>query len=68
MSDRIVVMNQGRIEQVGTPKDIYFQPRTRFVAGFFGDNNLIEGMLTHGAQVATASGPTAGQSTRCRCC
>ena len=32
MSDRIVVMNLGRIEQVGTPKDLYFSPRTRFVA------------------------------------
>ena len=43
MSDRIVVMSQGRIEQVGTPKDLYYRPRTRFVAGFFGDNNLIAG-------------------------
>ena len=45
MSDRIVVMSQGRIEQVGTPKELYFRPRTRFVAGFFGDNNLIEGTM-----------------------
>jgi ABC-type Fe3+/spermidine/putrescine transport system ATPase subunit len=45
MSDRIVVMNLGRIEQVGTPEDIYFRPRTRFVAGFFGDNNIIEATL-----------------------
>ena len=45
MSDRIVVMSQGRIEQVGTPKDLYYRPRTRFVAGFFGDNNLIEGVV-----------------------
>jgi ABC-type Fe3+/spermidine/putrescine transport system ATPase subunit len=46
MSDRIVVMNQGRIEQQGTPKDLYYRPATRFVAGFFGDSNLIPGRLT----------------------
>ena len=46
MSDRIVVMSQGRIEQVGTPKDLYYRPQTRFVAGFFGDNNLIEGVVS----------------------
>jgi spermidine/putrescine transport system ATP-binding protein len=45
MSDRIVVMNAGRIEQLGTPKEIYFTPRTRFVAGFFGENNLIPGIV-----------------------
>lgn len=45
MSDRIVVMQAGRIEQDGTPEELYYQPRTRFVAGFFGDNNLIEGSL-----------------------
>jgi ABC-type Fe3+/spermidine/putrescine transport system ATPase subunit len=48
MSDRIVVMNHGRIEQLGTPKELYFRPRTRFVAGFFGDNNLIAGRLNGG--------------------
>lgn len=42
MSDRIVVMNGGRIEQVGKPEDIYYRPETRFVAGFIGDNNLFE--------------------------
>ncbi len=46
MSDRIVVMDRGRIEQLGSPKDLYFHPRTRFVASFFGDNNLIEGVLS----------------------
>ncbi|MEO6608600.1 MAG: ABC transporter ATP-binding protein [Aestuariivirga sp.] len=46
MSDRIVVMKAGRIEQDGTPEELYHQPRTRFVAGFFGDNNLIEGSLS----------------------
>jgi spermidine/putrescine transport system ATP-binding protein len=46
MSDRLVVMNQGRIEQLGTPHDVYERPRTRFVAGFIGTSNLIEGTVT----------------------
>jgi multiple sugar transport system ATP-binding protein len=36
LADRVVVMNQGSIEQVGTPQELYHQPRTRFVAGFIG--------------------------------
>jgi spermidine/putrescine transport system ATP-binding protein len=57
MSDRIVVMNRGRIEQQGTPKDLYYRPATRFVAGFFGDNNLIEGRLSAQSEmVETALG------------
>jgi putative spermidine/putrescine transport system ATP-binding protein len=43
MSDRIAVMRDGRIEQIGTPTDIYERPATRFVAGFIGTANLIEG-------------------------
>ena len=46
MSDRICVMNQGAIEQVGAPDEIYYRPRTRFVATFFGDNNLLPGSKT----------------------
>jgi putative spermidine/putrescine transport system ATP-binding protein len=42
MSDRIAVMNAGRIEQIGTPEDIYDRPRTRFVADFIGEINLID--------------------------
>jgi len=42
MSDRIVVFNHGRIEQVGTPQDVYERPATRFVAGFLGVSNLLE--------------------------
>ncbi len=41
-SDRIVVMNQGRIGQVSTPVELYARPRTRFVAGFIGKTNLID--------------------------
>ena len=46
MSDRIGVMNAGRLEQVGTPAEIYDRPRTRFVAEFIGEINLIEGTVS----------------------
>ena len=42
MSDRIAVMNDGRLEQTGTGREIYDHPKTPFVAGFIGDTNLIE--------------------------
>ena len=45
MSDRIVVMNQGRIEQVGSPTEIYRRPRNRFVADFIGETNFIDGQI-----------------------
>jgi putative spermidine/putrescine transport system ATP-binding protein len=41
MSDRVAVMNQGRIEQLGSPQELYDRPMTEFVAGFVGDSNLI---------------------------
>jgi ABC-type Fe3+/spermidine/putrescine transport system ATPase subunit len=44
MSDRIAVMNGGRVEQVGTPKEIYQRPATRFVASFLGAMNWIDGI------------------------
>ncbi len=40
-ADRIAVMNHGRIEQIGTPEEVYYRPRTRFVAQFLGTTNLI---------------------------
>ena len=45
MSDRIAVMNGGRIEQLGTPEDLYDRPATRFVAGFIGTTNLLSGTV-----------------------
>jgi putative spermidine/putrescine transport system ATP-binding protein len=42
MSDRLAVFNDGKIEQVGTPKDVYERPLTEFVAGFVGVSNLFE--------------------------
>ena len=46
MSDRIVVMNEGRVEQIGTPFEIYNFPRTRFVASFVGTLNILRGRVT----------------------
>jgi len=43
MSDRIVVMNKGVIEQTGTPEELYEHPKTRFVADFLGETNILEG-------------------------
>ena len=45
MSDRIAVFSQGRIEQVGTPAEVYEQPASAFVAGFVGTSNVIDGDL-----------------------
>ncbi len=44
MSDRIAVFSHGRIEQVGSPADVYEKPATRFVAGFVGTSNLLSGL------------------------
>jgi iron(III) transport system ATP-binding protein len=49
ISDRVIVMNVGGIEQIGTPEDIYNRPKTRFVADFVGSANLIAGRLGTGA-------------------
>jgi len=45
MADKIAVMNEGRIEQIGTPRDIYNNPANEFVAGFIGETNFIEGKI-----------------------
>ncbi len=53
MSDRIAVMNAGRLEQVGEPQDVYELPKTEFVASFLGASNLLDG------EVESAEGPDA---------
>ncbi|NLB61162.1 MAG: ABC transporter ATP-binding protein [Clostridiales bacterium] len=45
MSDTIVVMNEGKIQQIGTPADIYNEPKNQFVAQFIGESNIIEGIM-----------------------
>ncbi|POO55833.1 ABC transporter ATP-binding protein [Agrobacterium rosae] len=45
MSDRVAVFNKGKIEQIGTPRQVYDEPATRFVAEFIGETNLVEGVV-----------------------
>jgi thiamine transport system ATP-binding protein len=45
VSDRVAVLRDGRVEQVGTPREVYRRPATRFVASFVGDNNLFDGRV-----------------------
>ncbi len=45
MSDRLALMNAGEIEQIGTPRELYDQPATRFVATFVGDTNIFDGRI-----------------------
>lgn len=54
MSDRVVLLNDGHIEQIGTPEDLYDSPATRFAAEFIGEANLIEGVIAdaNGASVS----------------
>ena len=55
LADRIALMRDGRLEQIGTPVDLYYRPRTPFAAGFFGDVNRSGGQVRAGA-VATPFG------------
>jgi putative spermidine/putrescine transport system ATP-binding protein len=55
MSDRLVVFNAGEVEQVGTPREIYEQPSTRFAAEFVGDSNIVE--RTSNASPGAPDGP-----------
>jgi len=45
MSDRVVVMDKGKIQQVGTPQDIYNEPQNAFVADFIGESNIVDGVM-----------------------
>lgn len=52
VSDRIVVMSAGKIEQIGTPEDLYDRPSNGFVADFIGDANILQGTLSEGRFVS----------------
>jgi thiamine transport system ATP-binding protein len=52
ISDRVAVMNDGRVEQVGTPEAVYREPATRFVAEFVGDTNILSGSVVAGSPPA----------------
>jgi putative spermidine/putrescine transport system ATP-binding protein len=56
MSDRICLMNQGQIEQIGTPQDLYFRPATRFVADFLGESNILSGRAETGGLIRAEGG------------
>jgi spermidine/putrescine transport system ATP-binding protein len=56
MATRIAVMNEGRIEQVGTPHEIYYQPKSAFVADFIGESNFIEVEVGTGGKAALDNG------------
>jgi spermidine/putrescine transport system ATP-binding protein len=56
MSDRIAVMNAGRVIQCGVPEEVYERPQEEFVAGFIGISNLIEGTVDEGGMVRIANG------------
>jgi spermidine/putrescine transport system ATP-binding protein len=58
MADRIAIMNGGRIEQLGTPTELYEEPRTAFVAGFLGISNLLPGSVAGDASVRLDDGTT----------
>lgn len=62
IADRIVILNEGRIEQAGTPTEVYAQPRTRFVADFMGTNNIFTPDFTPG-QATMLDGANLGRST-----
>ena len=58
MSDRIAVMNRGRVEQVADPEEVYERPATTFVAGFIGVSNLMPAMVATAGGVRLDNGPT----------
>ena len=73
MSDQVIVLNQGRIEQVGPPEVLYHQPATRFVAEFIGDGALFHGSIQNtgvdpvlvtedGLRISVGAGPRDGDS------
>jgi ABC-type Fe3+/spermidine/putrescine transport system ATPase subunit len=69
MSDRVAVMNLGRVEQMGTPADLYERPANRFVATFLGESNFLAGTVAGTddgfVRINTEDGAVTGQSTTC---
>lgn len=56
MSDKIVVMSEGQIQQIGTPEDIYNEPKNAFVADFIGESNIFSGIMTGKLKVRFCGG------------
>ena len=67
MSDTVVVMSEGRIQQIGTPIDIYNEPKNAFVADFIGESNILDGvMLRTGRSASPAMCSTAWTAASAR--
>ena len=60
MSDKIVVLSEGRIQQIGTPEDIYNEPQNAFVADFIGESNIFKGIMTGYMKVRFCGGEFIG--------
>ena len=60
MSDKIVVLSEGKIQQIGTPEDIYNEPQNAFVADFIGESNIFKGIMTKNMKVRFCGGEFAG--------
>jgi spermidine/putrescine transport system ATP-binding protein len=63
MSDRIAVMNRGRVEQIGVPEDVYERPATTFVAGFIGVSNLMPAQVSGPNEIRLDQGPAVAAAT-----
>ena len=67
LGDRIAVLNDGHLEQIGTPDEVYNQPATEYVATFLGAANLLLGVVTQGCvEIGSARLPAAKETTRFR--
>ncbi|EYF02101.1 sulfate/molybdate ABC transporter ATP-binding protein [Chondromyces apiculatus] len=70
LADRVIVMNKGRVEQIGTPEEIYDRPATEFVATFVGSTNVLEGRVLDGhatlGGISLGAAPGAGDGTSVR--
>ena len=64
LADRIAVIQQGNLEQVGSPRDIYEHPQTAFVADFIGETNLLRGYWDEAGNIVTESGLVLTQSSK----
>ena len=60
MSDKIVVLSEGKIQQIGTPEDIYNEPQNAFVADFIGESNIFKGIMTGNMKVRFCGGEFMG--------
>lgn len=60
MSDTVVVMNEGKVQQIGTPIDVYNEPQNAFVADFIGESNILDGVMKEDYLVGFA-----GKQFRC---